>query len=224
MKITVQEFSDKFRSLVGDETLSVPDNFIINALNWAFNSLPLIPRLDRAFSEHRTINLDANGHYRWKLPTKFRRIADLGFLHFYTSTGGDPCPLCICNRDNERFYAKNGLVSLKVSGAPCEYTIEREDDNTYVVLDRPSNVPILLDYIAFGFPKPVKSMEDKIEISAVMENLIISAMRRVWYQEASDFAFAESIGSYLDNKQVVEAIQMLNKSYGNEMPTILGGY
>lgn len=223
MKITVKQFANKFRALVGDETWSIPDDFIIEGINWVFNSLPMVPRLELAFAEHRTENLDANGHYRWKLKSKFRRVAGIDYLHFYTSTGGDPCRFAICNRSNSDFYAKNGLISLKIAGEPCEYTLEREDDETYLVLDRPSNIPIIIDYIVYGFPRPVKSMEDKIEVSAVVENLMISALRRVWYMEASDFAFAQSVETYLDNKEVVEAIQMLNKTYGNEMPTILGG-
>lgn len=224
MITTVAAFTKKFRSLIGDETISVPDDFIINALNWAFNSLPSVPKLELAFAKHYTQNLRANGHYRFKLgkDKDFRRLADIMYLNFYTSTGGDPCPLKVCNRDNISFYKKNGLIELKVSGQPCEYTIEREDDETYLVLDRPSNVPIIIDYIAYGYPKPVQSMQDSFEVSAVIENLIISAMRRMFYMEASDYAFAGSIQDYLSNVEVVEAIQMLNKTYRNEAPVILG--
>lgn len=223
MKIKVQEFVDKFRSLIGDETLSVPDDFLINGLDWVFNSLPSVPGLERAFMEHRTENLDANGHYRWKLKSKFRRVADIEYLKFFTTTGGDPCPLKVCNRSNREFYKKNGLVSLKQAGLPCEYTLEREDDETYLVLDRPSNVPIILDYIAYGYPKPVSSMEDEFEVSAVIENLMISALRRVWYMESSDYAFSQTVENYLDNKELIEAIQMLNKQYAAEAITVFGG-
>lgn len=222
MKTTVGQFTDKFRSLVGDETISIPEDFVINALNWAFNSLPSVPKLDLAFAKHYTENLDANGHYTWKLGEDFRRIADILYLNFYTSTGGDPCRLPLCNRDNVSFYKKNGIIELKVAGEPCEYTIEREDDDTYLVLDRPSNVPIIIDYIAYGYPKPVSSMKDTFEVSAVIENLIISAMRRLQYMEASDYAFAGSIQDWLSNVEVVEAIQMLNKKYGAESYGILG--
>lgn len=223
MKITVEQFADKFRSLIGDETISVPEDFIIAALNWAFNSLPSVPKLERIFSKHYTKNLDANDHYKWDITGDFRRIADFEYLDFYTSTGGDPCKLKLCNRDNIDFYKKNGLINLKVAGTPCEYTLEREDDHTYLVLDRPSNVPIILDYIAFGYPQPVESMEDEFECSAVVENLILSAMRRLYYMESSDFAFAQTIETYLDSKEVVEAIQMLNKTYGCENLPVLGG-
>lgn len=223
MKTTVANFAKRFRSIVGDETISIPDNFIINALNWAFNSLPEVPKLELAFMEHVTKNLDANEHYKWEItPERFRRIADINYLHFYTTTGGDPCPLPLCNRDNERFYKKNGLVSMKISGEPCEYTLERKDDATYLVIDRPSNVPIIVDYICYGYPKPVQSMEDEFEVSAVIENLIISAMRRLQYMEASDAAFAGAVQDYLDSKEIVEAIQMLSKNYGPEY-TVLGG-
>lgn len=222
MRYTVAEFAKKFRSLAGDETISIPNDLIINGLNWAFNSLPSVPKLELAFAKHYTEGLDAKDHYKWRLGEDFRRIADLLYLNFFTSTGGDPCPLPLCNRDNVSFYKKNGIIELKVAGTPCEYTLEREDDNTYLVLDRPSNVPIILDYIAYGYPKPVTSMEDTFECSAVIENLIISAMRRLQYMEASDYAFAGSVQDYLDNKEVIEAIQILNKRYGNETYTILG--
>lgn len=224
MKITLQEFADKFRSIIGDETLSVPDDFIIQGVNWVFNSLPSIPHLERAFMEHRTENLNANGHYRWKIKSKFRRVADIDYLYFYTSTGGDPCPIKVCNRDNARFYRKNGLVELKASGVPCEYTLERKDDDTYLVLDRPSNIPLIIDYIVYGYPKPVSALTDTFEVSAVVENLMVSALRRLWYMETSDYTFAQTIENYLDNKEVVEAIQMLNKGYSAELPTVLGGF
>lgn len=222
MIISVSDFAKKFRSLAGDETISIPDDLIINSLNWAFNSLPSVPKLELAFAKHYTVNLDANGHYKWDISGDFRRIADLMYLNFFTSTGGDPCPLNLCNRDPVEFYKKNGVIELKVAGKPCEYTLEREDDSTFLVLDRPSNMPIIIDYIAYGYPKPVTSMQDTFEASAVIENLMISAIRRLQYMEASDYAFAGSIQDYLDNKEVVEAIQMLNKKYGNERGTILG--
>lgn len=222
MKITVQEFADKFRSLLGDEALSLDDDYIINSLNWAFNSLPSVPKLYKAWQEHHSPRLNANGHYRWKLKTDFRNIIKFEYINFYTSTGGDPCPLCICYRDNAPFYAKNGLVELKVAGKPCEYTIEHEDDDTYIVLDRPSNVPIILDYIAYGRPKPVTSMEDTFECPGCIENLIFSAVRKLYYQYADDFNFAESIATYLDSKEIAEAIQELNQYNITTHSAILG--
>lgn len=232
--------SAKFRSLIGDEAISVPDDFIVNAFNWCLNSLPSVPKLDRAFAKHYTLPLDANEHYSWKLETDFRFITDLIYLNFYTSEGGDPCPLPLCYQDNIKFYKENGLPSLKISGKPCAYTLEREDDDLILVFDRPSNVPIIADYIAYGIPKPVPGIyklvvsagpngeqivtkEDvPIEISGIIENLILSAMRRLYYMEASDFAFSGSVESYLDNKEVVEAVQMLNKRMKNEGFVILG--
>jgi hypothetical protein len=47
-------------------------------------------------------------------------------------------------------------------------------------------------------------------------------MRSVYFHESDDFAFASDITNYLDNKQVVEAIQQLYKRWGNEMPVIIG--
>lgn len=222
MKYTVNDFADKFRSLVGDETWSVPDDFIITALNWAFNSLPSVPKLYVAWSHHTSKQLDANGHYRFKVKSPFRDIIKYDFMNFYTSTGGDPCPLRVCYRTPQAFYKKNGLVSQKVAGQPCEYTREREGDSTYIVFDRPSNVPIIVDYLCYGRPKPVSSMEDEIEMPGVIENLILSAMRRVFYQEASDFSFAADIAQYLSNKEIVEAVQELNQSDSNDTWAVLG--
>lgn len=223
MKKTVKSFIRQVRSLIGDETISIPDEFLINALNWAFNSLPSVPKLERAFAYHGTKTLDANGHYKWELTTPFRRIADLEYLNFFTTTGGDPCPLCLCNRQPKEFYKKNGLVELKKAGVPCEYTLEQEDDRIYIVMDRPVDIPVIVDYIAYGYPKPVTSMEDEIELSAPIENLIFAAIRRMYYLEASDFAFSESISTYLDSREILEAIQMLNKTLGAEALPVLGG-
>lgn len=218
----VSKFADKFRSLLGDETLSVPDTFIINALNWAFNSLPSVPKLYKAWRGHYTMQLDANGHYKWKLKSDFRDIIKYEFMNFYTSTGGDPCELPICYRESIPFYKKNGLIELKVAGRPCEYTREREGDDTYLVLDRPANIPVIVDYICYGRPKPVESMDDEFEIDAVVENLILSAVRRMYYLEADDFAFAQEIGLYLDSKEVAEAVQELNQRDSNDYTLILG--
>lgn len=227
MKYQVRDISDKFRSLIGDRTIDIPDQFVIDALNWAFNELPRVPKLEKIFAKHMTFQLDAKGHYRWDLNGDrpiFRRIMNIPYLNFVSTTGGKPCPIKLCNRDNVEFYKNNGIIELKEAGKPCEYTIEQEGDHIWLVLDRPSDIPIMVDYIAYGIPAQVKSMDDEIllDISAIAENLILDVMRIVWYHEADDFAFAADISSYLDNKKVVEAIQALNRRWGNEEPVILG--
>lgn len=218
------DLADKLRTAIGDGTVDISDNFLINGYNWAITELPLVPKLERLFSKHKTFNLDASNHYRWSLSdaTGFRRITDLPLLDFYTSTGGEPCKLAICHRPVVDFYKNNGLVSLKKSGTPCEYTIETEDDNVWLVLDRPSDVPIIVDYIAYGFPKPVESMDDEIEISAIAERLILDVMKTYYLHEADDYAFAADVSSYLDNKLYLEAIQILYKRWKNEAPRVLG--
>lgn len=241
MITTVKAFADKFRSLAGDETESIPDEFIVNSINWAFNSLPTVPKLDKAFSKHYTVRLNANNHWRWKLNKDFRFISNSPMINFFTSTGGDPCPLYLCCRDNVEFYKKNGLISLKKSGTPCEYTLERDGDDLYLVLDRPANIPIIIDYVVWGYPQPIPGFYEttwrydselgekvpvetdvKLEISAPVENLILHTMRKVFYEEASDFAFAGAIGDYLDSKMLPEVIQMINKRLNISQPIIVG--
>lgn len=222
MKYTVKEFSEKFRTHLGDGTYDIPMDFIIHSLNWAFNAMPLVPKLDKIFSKHKTKNLDAKDHYRWNLNDDFRRITNIPMMNFWTSTGGNLCKLDICNEDTIEFYNHNGVPYLKESGKPCEYTIEQEDDNIWLVFDRPLDVPVIVDYIAYGIPQPVESEDDEIEISAIAENLIIDVMLTVWYKEAMDFAFSADIASYLDNKKYLEATQMLNRRFGVEEPTIIG--
>lgn len=216
--------AEKLRLLIGDNTEEVPKDFLINAYNYSINALPMVPRLEKLFSKHKQFNLDAKNNYKWSLSdaTGFRRITDIPMLNFYTSTGGDPCKLCICHRPVKDFYEKNGLVNLKQPGQPCEYTIETEGDNVWLILDRPSDVPIIVDYIAYGIPKTVESMDDEIEISAIAENLILNVMKAVYLREASDYAFAADVEQYLDNKSIIEAIQMLHRHWGNEEPRILG--
>lgn len=224
MKYKLSDLAEKLRLLLGDNTEDIPEDFIINAYNYTINALPLVPRLEKLFSKHKQFNLDAENHYKWSLSdaTGFRRITDIPMLNFYTSTGGEPCKLCICHRPVKDFYENNGLVSLKRAGKPCEYTIETEDDNVWIVLDRPSDVPIIVDYIAYGFPKPVDSMDDEVEISAIAENLILDVMKTCYLHEASDYAFAADITSYLDNKKLIEAIQLLHRKWGAEAPRVLG--
>ena len=99
MKYQVKDLTTKFRTIIGDSTVDIPSEFIINALNWAFNELPRVPKLERIFSKHINYQLDAKGHYKWNLNNDksnkqiFRRIMNLPFLGLYTSTGGKPCPL-----------------------------------------------------------------------------------------------------------------------------------
>lgn len=224
MKKKLFDLSEQLRNILGDGTADIPSEFMVNAYNYSITALPLVPRLEKLFSKHKQFNLDAHNHYKWSLSdaTGFRRITDIPMLNFYTSTGGEPCRLGICPRPVKDFYEKNGLVSLKQSGRPCEYTIETEDDNVWLVLDRPSDVPIIVDYIAYGIPKPVEDIEDEIEISAIAENLILDVMKTIYYQEASDFAFAADIRSYVDNKTILEAEQALYKQWGHEGPRVLG--
>ena len=220
----LETLSDKLRSLIGDNTIDLPEDFLINSYNYAINDLPMVPKLEKLFSKHKQFNLDAHNHYRWSMSdaTGFRRITDIPMLNFYTSTGGEPCKLCICHRPVKDFYEQNGLISLKKSGTPCEYTIETEDDNVWLVLDRPSDVPIIVDYIAYGIPRPVNSMDDEIEISAIAENLVLEVMKACYLHEASDYAFAADVTSYLDNKKIIEAIQLLHRKWGTEAPRVLG--
>lgn len=218
----VKDFADKFRSLAGDETHSIPEEFIINGINWAFESLPTVPKLDRAFAKHYTRRISARNHFRFKLNKDFRRLADLPMLNFYTSTGGDLCPLTLCAKDPTSFYTINGVVSMKKPGTPCQYTIEQENDDIYVVLDRPCDVPLIVDYIAYGYPMPVKSMEDEIDLSAPVEHLILESLRGVLFKVGMDMSFAFDILDYLDNKYIPEVIQMLNKRFGASAPIVLG--
>lgn len=224
MRYSLKTLADKLRLLIGDNTDDLPEDFIINAYNYTVNALPMVPQLEKLFSKHKQFNLDAENHYKWSLSdaTGFRRISDFTLFEFYTSTGGEPCKLCICHEPVEDFYKNNGLVSLKSPGRPCEYTIETEGDNVWLVLDRPSDVPIIVDYIAYGFPKSVSSMEDEIELSAIAEPLVLDVMKTLYLMEASDYAFAADVRSYLDNKKELEAIQMLHRKFGIEGPRVLG--
>lgn len=222
MRMKVSEFIDKFLTQIGDSSLDRPTDFCINALNWSFNELPRVPKLDKIFSRHYTKNLDAKGHYRFSLNGDFRRLTDIPLITFLSSTGGEPCPIKICNKDNVEFYENNGVPELKKPGTPCEYTIEQEGDNIWLVFDRPLNIPLIIDYMCYGFPKPVTSVDDEIEISAIAENLILALMRGVFYWESDDFAFAGNILDYLDNKAVREAIQLLNHRFGVEENIVLG--
>lgn len=222
MKYTVKEFEDIFRTHLGDGTIDIPEDFVIKALNWSFNALPLVPKLSKIFSKHKQVSLDAQGHYRWNLNGDFRRLLDIPMMNFWTSTGGDICKLKVCHKHVEDFYDRNGIIKMKQAGKPCEYTIEQEGDNIWLVFDRPLDVPVMIDYIAYGIPKPVSSKDDEIDISAIAENLILDVMRTVYYHESDDFAFAADISSYLDNKKVLEAIQQLNRRWGVEAPTIVG--
>lgn len=222
MKMKVRDFADKFITIVGDSSLEIPEKFIIEALNWSFNELPRVPKLNKIFSRHYTVNLDAEGHYKWNLNQDFRRLNNIPLLKFWTSDGGKPCPITICHRDVINFYNKNGLPEMREAGRPCEYTIEQEGDDIMLVMDRPLDIPLIADYIAYGYPKPVSSFEDEIDISAIAENLILGLMRTLMYYEGSDFAFGEATAQYLDNKAVREAVFELNKRWGIEAPIVLG--
>lgn len=224
MKMKLKDLADHLRTLIGDGTIDISDEFMVSAYNYCINDLPMVPKLEALFSKHKIFNLDASNHYKWSLSdsTGFRRLTYLPLMKFYTSTGGEPCELPLCRRSVKDFYERNGLVSLKKPGTPCEYTIETEDDNVWLVLDRPSDVPIIAHYIAYGYPKPVKSLDDEVEVSSIAENLILNVMKTCYLHEAEDYAFAADITSYLDNKKIIEAIQQLHRQWGDESPRILG--
>lgn len=231
---TVETFATELQVLLGDSTEDITTPFIINGLNWCFRDLPVIPRLEMLWSAHGQANLDAKGHYRWNLKDiffdmegrpafkGFRTILDTRLLTFWTTTGGEPCPLNVCYVEPQKFYAKNGIINLKRRGQPCEYTIEREGDEAYLVFDRPLNVPVIVDCIAGGIPEEVHSLSDKMEISGIAENLVIDVLRTVWYESASDFAFAGAVQDYLDNKKINEAIVQLNRHWSTDAPVVLG--
>lgn len=222
MKMKVSDLAAKFTTLIGDSSLDITENFIIGAINWSFNELPRVPKLERIFSKHYTLNLDAEGHYKWDLNQDFRRINDIPMMKFWSSDGGKPCPLTVCPKDVIAFYERNGLPEMREAGKPCEYTIEREDDNVWLVMDRPLDVPVIVDYIAYGYPKPVSSYNDEIEISAIAENLMLGLMRTVYSYESMDFNWGQDTLEYLSNYALVQAVQELNKKWGVESPIVLG--
>lgn len=218
----VSKFIKDFRTLVGDTTMDAPDEFLIAGLNWALRDLPVNPKLGKLFAHHYQFNLDAKGHYKWDLTGDyFDRLTDIPYLHFWASTGGQPCPLKLCNLSNEEFYA-HGIPSIMEAGQPCSFTIEREDDKTFLVFDRPLNIPVIVDYIAYGILPEVTSLDDEVRISKLVENAIIEVLRTIWYKEADDMAFAGSVYDYLDNKWIPQLVQEINKSFGAEMPVIVG--
>ena len=219
---TVKQISDDFRTLIGDQSADIPDSFIINAINYAFRELPKVPKLDKIFSVHKHYNLDANDHYRWNINSGFRRLTDIGMLCFYSTTGGEPCKINVCYHEPETFFEKNGLVELKSKGMPCEYTLEVEGDDTYLVLDRPSDVPIIIDIICCGYPMPIQSMAEEINISAPIEHLLMSVLQTIYYKESSDFNFSADIMSYLDNKEIPEILEEIHKRWNFSRHAILG--
>lgn len=232
---TVEEFSNEFQSLLGDSSEDITTPFIIDGINWCLRELPMVPRLEMLFSAHGQANLDAKGHYRWNIKdifddlegrpafAGFRMILDTELMTFWTSTGGEPCPLAVCNVPVRDFYEKHGIINLKQRGTPCEYTIEREGDEAYLVFDRPLDIPVMIDCIAGGILNDVHNLSDKFEISAVAENLMLDVLRTIWYESASDFAFAGAIQDYLDNNKVNEAINIINRKWSTERPVVLGG-
>lgn len=222
MKYTTAAFADRFLTIMGDTSLDRPMPFVIQALNWSFNELPRVPKLDKLFSRHYTVSLDAKNHYKFPLNKDFRRLTNIPMITFLTSTGGEPCPIRICNKDTIEFYEKNGVPELKQPGTPCEYTLEQEGDNVWLVFDRPLDIPLIVDYICYGYPKPVESEDDEIEISAIAENLIIALMKAIFLWEGTDYSFAGDTLSYLDNKAIREAQQLLYTKWGVEESRILG--
>lgn len=229
-----KDFIAKFRSLMGDSSADIPDALLIEALNLSINKIVSVPKLSKAFSKHYTVTIDSKNECKWKLEGDFRRLADIPMLNFYSiAEGGDPCPLTICPLDPISFYNKHGMVNLKQPGIPCEYTIEQEDDHTYLVIDRPSDTPLLVDYIAYGYPTPVLGLTytdpetgevkpTEIELSAVVEQLILNSMSEAYYTEAEDLAFAGATLDILTNKYIPEALSILYKRFDIMPPAILG--
>lgn len=234
MKMYVSDFIDKFRTLAGDTSSSLSDTLLIETINLAFNALTSVPKLSKAFSKHYNVTLDSKNSYKWELDGDFRRLANIPMLNFYSiDKGGTPCPLNLCPLDVVSFYNKHGVIAAKKPGIPCEYTIEQEDDHTYLVIDRPSDVPLMVDYIAYGYPKPITGLtykdpdtgetkQTEIELSSIIENLILNSMREAVYIEAEDLAFSGAVLDIMTNKYIPEALQALYARFGVMRPVILG--
>lgn len=221
----VQDLIDKYTALVGNTLQTDPTDFVVTGLNKAFNELPSYPKLDKLFEKHYQVQLAGNNEYRWNLnQDDFRKISNIPLLAFWdNSKAGNPCKMDICSLPNSKFYAKNGVVKLKKPGHPCEYTLEHEGDNTYLVFDRPLDRPLIVDYIVYGYPKNVEGVDEEIDLSAIAENLILEYLKYVHFQESDDFAFAGSIFDVIDNKLVPEALQQLYKPMDSSAPIIVGG-
>lgn len=117
MKKTVNQLHKSFRDFLGDATDDIPMDFFIQGLNWACREIPRVPGLQRAFTKHYTFNLMAKKAIRWDLTGEvFRKLNDIIYLNVFTSTGGEPCRLKICEREPIDFYRKNGLIEAKKPG------------------------------------------------------------------------------------------------------------
>lgn len=218
--------------LFGDTTEDTPKEFLIDALNWSLRELTQVPKMSKLFSKHLRRNLGANRHYRWDLngaianedgemEKPFDRISDIEYLHFWSSTGGKPCLLNICWAEPRELYS-NSLPEIARAGRPCQYTLETEGDKMFLVLDRPSDVPLILDYIAYGTPRPVKELTDEVPVTSLAKNALMDLIRVKYYQEADDLAFAGAFFDTYNNKDVPELLQELYKRKKCEPNYIVG--
>lgn len=228
----VSDFLAEAQMLFGDTTEDTPKEFLVGALNWSFRELAKTPKLSKLFSRHLRRNLGANRHYRWDLngaikgedgeeEKPFDRISDIEYLHFWSSTGGKPCLLNICWAEPREFYTYS-LPEIAEVGRPCRYTLETEGDKTYLVLDRPSDVPLILDYIAYGTPREVHELTDEIPVPSLAKNALLDLMRVKYYQESDDLAQAGAFFDIYVNKDVPEMLQELYKRKKCEPNYIVG--
>lgn len=225
----VSKILKDFCLLIGDTTDDSPKDFLIAGLNWALRDLPTNPKLSKLFSHHLMKNLDAKGHFKWDLGGEdtdggkpyFDRIMDISYLNFWSSTGGSPCRMDLCQVTPGELYSK-GLPSIQRAGKPCQYALEREEDKLYLVLDRPSDVPIILDYIAYGIPREVEDLNDNVPISKLCENAILDILKVKFYQEAEDMNFSGQVYDYLDNRYIPQLLQEIYKKMEFEVPYIMG--
>lgn len=219
----VSDIAKEFRTYMGDSAIDVPDDFIIAGLAWAYRSLPLEPKLAKVFQKHYTLDLDTKDGYAWCLNEDFANIADFLYLNFWTTgAGGDICLLDVCYQTPEVFYTENGLPELRKAGRPCKYTLERDDDDVYVVFDRPLNISCVADYMCYGFLKEPTSMKDEISLPKPVKNLIFSAMKEFYFREAEDANMAQEIGLYMDSKLVPEVVQYINQRWSSAPHVVLG--
>lgn len=218
----VSDFLAETQLLFGDTTEDTPKVFLIEAMNWALRELTQTPKLSKLFTHHYMKNLGAKGHYRWDLTGEhFERISDIEYLHFWSSTGGNPCQMKICWVEPRDLYAKT-LPDVAKTGRPCNYTLETEGDKLFLVLDRPSDVPIIIDYIAYGTPKKVTELTDEVPVTSLAKNALMDLIRVKYYQEADDLAFAGAFFDTYTNKDVPELLQELYKRKKCEPNYIVG--
>ncbi len=219
MKLRFSDVIAEYRRRRGDTTDSITSEFIIDAFNWGARELARAPGIgDRILLWQMTKSLaprskDGSPARRWDLTdySQTDTIQDITMLNIWRSTTTKPEQMRdLTFLDPDEFYSEYPKFMPYTPGIPKAMTFDSDGDTAWLALDRPSSIPLFVDYRFVAGPKPVKKPSDIVKIPSVAYNTILDFLDIYYFMEGMDYALTDPTWSNID-KAMAEIRQKVNK-------------